>query len=205
MKKIYIICTAAAVIASSAHAVTDRTYKTKGDMTEEEISLVMDMREILEDTDVAIFSARNKLSNAILASTIGTVLEASALATGIVKNVQQSKAEIKASAELEKLTDEELSARFKAQFIKDCESDKKKNPNSYKAEKEDGTKEDITCQSLEGNFHKSKEIEANKEAMLSYLTEATASDDKKAQAFNWIRMGASAGGAIAGVVSVSVM
>ncbi|MDR0726757.1 MAG: hypothetical protein LBF37_01705, partial [Rickettsiales bacterium] len=121
------------------------------------------------------------------------------------KGVQHSKSVKAATADLEKLSDAELITRFDRQFIKDCEQDKSKKPDSYVTETEQGVTQDISCTSLAANFHASKDKTADREAMLGYLTDATADDKQKMQTYNWIRMGESAGGAIAGVVSVSVI
>jgi len=139
MKKFIFIAVMAIIAVNSAFAASDHSYKTRGDMTDEELAMVMSVRDKYNDLFSAVYVLNKKLGNAILTSSLGLVLDAGALTTGIITDIRRAKKDTKAETDLRKLygngdKDEELRTKFEAAFLPECEADRKANPNKYQKE-----------------------------------------------------------------------
>lgn len=198
---------ALSVLATNANAATDMSFVTKGDMTDTEILAVLDLRRQFDDIFSATDDVRDRLGSAMTASIFGVVLEAGALATGVVKSVQNRSADAKIAADLEKLSEEDLNTTFANQFMEDCKADLEKNPATEEVIAEDGTVSivetdvDVACEKMLANFY----LEGTREAKIEYLAGTKSGTWDKNSLTNWIRMGAAAGGAIASGVAAGVI
>jgi hypothetical protein len=220
MNRLITMTAIGAVIAcgsTGAGYAADRTFNTKGDMTDEEVARLMNLREQYDDLFESLYKLDKKLGNAILTSSLGLVLDAGALGTGIATDVRRAKEDAKAAAELDKLSADKLKEEFEKAFLADCESDKKKNPEKYKEEaKEDiheGEKikeKEVTCDEMLARFGGSEERaedtrEVSREAMMQYLAGKSGGADSESQIMNWVRMGAAAGGTITSIASAGLI
>ena len=196
--------------SGSGSGGADHSYKTRGDMTDEELAVVFNLRDKYDDLSDALIALDKKLGNAVLTSSLGLVLDGAALGTGIadnVKDAKKAKSDAKRSAdlaaELDKLPDKELMDKYEIQFIADCEADKKKNPGKYMREEpdENGITE-VTCESL---LVVGSDKDAVRAARVQYLVNREAGGASFDQTMNWVRMGAAAGGTVTGIATAALV
>jgi len=200
---------AASVIAfSPANSAVNKTFSTRGDMSNEDVHAVMNMREKQDALFESLQSANKRMGNAILASTLGVILDGSAVAMGAVKNSRQIRDDMKFREELEKEDLSSLEAKF-AQSVKEtCDAEKAKNPTeTIKDTEGNETAAELEC-SAETEQKRIDALvteEEKREAIIEFLAKKNEGGAEFAQTANWIRMGAAAGGAIASGVSIGVI
>ncbi|MDR1207575.1 MAG: hypothetical protein LBK26_04145 [Rickettsiales bacterium] len=197
-----------AILITPAFAARPIDAQSYGDMTDFELGAIKNMRDKHDALFDSIYGAEKKLSNAMLASVIGVILDGAAVATGIIKDSRSARADAKYGDDLAKMADADLKKEFESAFSADCAADKSKNPDAYKDSKDaDGkTIKAKTCDDLKNDIFKTSEgKEVSNDAMIAYLVNKNDSNAGFNQTMNWVRMGAAAGGLITNVISVSVI
>ena len=226
MKKLIFMTIIGVVVANSAFAAksdnSNHSFKTRGDMTDEELAMVMTVRDKYSELIVAATNLDKKLGNAILTSSLGLVMDAGALTAGVVTDAKRAKTDRAAARDLEKLSDEELKKKFEETFLAECNAKRDKVLNVTKEEKsaEENTEaevapgaEELSCGDQTKKFAvgdpssqgESEAKEINREAMVQYLVNKQAGGDSFVQTMNWVRMGAAAGGMATNIASAALL
>ncbi|MCL2748814.1 MAG: hypothetical protein FWE50_01945 [Alphaproteobacteria bacterium] len=233
MKKFIAMVVMAVIFVNSAFAASktiesDHSFTTRGDMTDEELALVMNMRDRYDDFLLSATNLYIKLGNAILTSSFGLIFDTAAFGSGLFVDIKRAKEDNKFTKELKKLDDAELKTKFETEFKSACEDDKKKNPDKYKEtvkcetdedsdsaqckkseseEKEDKKAEvkEITCDDMLKKFAGGEDKEVTRQAMTAWLANKNAGGETFDKTLNWMRMGAGVVGMGTNIASIAII